>query len=156
MVSLSGMLLLLLVGLLLIASFWDIRYRRLPNWLAGATLLLGLAHLFAMTASLGEAGSGLLHAGAALIVGMLLFRAALVGGGDAKFYAAVAAGVPIADGLRLLVYVSVSGLIAVVLWFVIRRILGKATSSKSDGDFAKFPLGVAITLGSLVYYGLSI
>ncbi|MGV3512824.1 MAG: prepilin peptidase [Novosphingobium sp.] len=156
MASLSGMLLLLLVGLLLIAGFWDIRYRRLPNWLAGATLVLGSAHLFASTGSLGEAGFGLLHAGAALIVGMVLFRAALVGGGDAKFYAAVAAGVPIADGLRLLVYIAVSGLLAVLLWFVIRRGLGKAVSAKSDGDFAKFPLGVAISLGSLVYYGLQI
>lgn len=156
MASLSVILLLLLAGLLLTAGFWDIRYRRLPNWLAGATLVLGSAHLFAMTGSLGEAGFGILHAVAALIVGMLLFRAALVGGGDAKFYAGVAAGVPLADGLRLLVYVAISGLIAVVLWFVVRRSLGKAVSSKSDGDFAKFPLGVAISLGGLVYYGLLI
>lgn len=152
MPSMAGILLVLLACALLLAGYMDIRYRRLPNWLAAVTLVIGVLHLFAVSESLAPVGSGLLHAVIALVVGMVFYRAALFGGGDAKYYAAVAAGVPLAGALKFLLAVAVAGLVAVILWFIVRRSLRKEVSRKAQSDFAKFPLGVAISLGGLAYF----
>lgn len=152
MLTPTSVLLGLLIGILLLAAYFDVRFRRLPNWLTLVTMLIGLGHLYAFSGSFEQVGSGLLHAVIALVVGMLLFRAAMVGGGDAKYYAAVAAGIPLTGGVKLLVLTAVSGLFAVVLWFIVRRSLGKTVTAGDKNDFAKFPLGVAISLGSLAYW----
>lgn len=130
----------------------DIYSRKLPNVLCLATFLVGL--VYAWLAS-GWAGVGWhsAHAAAALLIGMALFAAGLIGGGDAKFYAAVAAWFPFADGLRLLMAVSVAGLVAVLAWIAIRRILRRPWRRQSTSNpFAQFPYGVAIGIGAITAF----
>lgn len=137
---------LLLSGL--IASFTDVTRRRIPNWLSLLTLLGGLAFAW-WDGGLVTAGNHALHMGIALVVGMGLFAVRAIGGGDAKFYAAVAAWFALNQGLRLFVYVSFSGLLLLVIWFSVRRIQGKPIRRKGGG-VEGLPYGVAIAVGALL------
>lgn len=133
--------------LLLLGAASDIRDRRLPNWLSLALLLLGLAHGFSQDgfSALGWHGA---HAAIALAVGMALFAGGIIGGGDAKFYAGLAAFFPLDEGLDLLLRVSLAALAAIVIWFGSRRLLSSGQVDK-DSLQAKFPYGVAIAGGGL-------
>ncbi len=131
--------------LVLVGAWLDTSYRRLPNWLALMLLFYGLAHCMFAGDFYGLI-SGFGHALIALIVGMVLFRFGLIGGGDAKFYAGAAAYFVLPDGLRLLLAVSLAGLALVLVWFVLRRAMGKKVS-KVDDDHSKFPYGIAIAAG---------
>lgn len=78
-----------LIGLALLASFWDLKEQRIPNWLTIPALLLALG----IRASMGwpALGSGLAAAGAALGCGIIFFAVGGLGGGDVKLLAAVGA-----------------------------------------------------------------
>lgn len=136
-----------LVLLGLTASWLDWRHRRIPNWLCGILALLGLA--FAAWFGGGDAiAKHAIHAFAALIVGMVLFRFGVFGGGDAKFYAAVAAWFPLALWAKLLIHVSLAGLGLLTVWFIARRLMGKKIRPKSPTKYDALPYGIAIALGS--------
>jgi prepilin peptidase CpaA len=130
------------------AVWSDVRSRRLPNLLCLLVGLLGLAHSL-FFGGLGMAGSGLAHGAAALVVGALLFGFGIVGGGDAKYYAASAIWYPIDQAASLLFYVSVTGLILFAAWFAMRRLRGIKILKSATSDSDKFPYGVAIAIGSL-------
>lgn len=139
-------------ALALIASWLDISARRLPNWLSLVTLLLGLS-LAAADGGLAELGSHLAHAVIALLVGMLLFRFGMVGGGDAKFYAAVASWFGLSGAVGLLLAVSISGLVIFLAWFVWRRATGKPIRAPSPDSLSdKLPYGIAIAAGAVIQY----
>lgn len=131
-----------------VGAFIDLRERRLPN---AACLILALASLTALAATEGTAqlGWGLLHALAALLGGMALFRAGMIGGGDAKFYAAAACGLPLERGLALLGWTSLAGFALLVVLTLVRRAAGKRVSEMRGYSV---PYGVAIFLG----FGLSV
>ncbi|KUO55383.1 MAG: hypothetical protein APF78_05755 [Sphingomonadales bacterium BRH_c3] len=133
--------------LLVLGPVSDIRDRRLPNWLSLALLLLGLAYGYSQGsfATLGWHGA---HAAIALVVGMALFAAGIIGGGDAKFYAGLAAYFPLGQGLTLLLWVSLTAIVAIIIWLGMRRILRSSPIDK-ESLHAKFPYGVAITGGGL-------
>ena len=143
-----------LLALCALAGAWlDIVSRRLPNWLCLATALAGL-----VAAVAGDGGDALLshglHAAIALVVGMIVFRFGLIGGGDAKFYAACAAWFPLAAGLYLLGVVSMIGLIVVVGWFGYRLVSG--ARARADGDaFAMVPYGLPIAIGAVALKALA-
>jgi len=84
----------------------------------------------------------------ALLVGMALFRFGWIGGGDAKFYAAMAAWFPLRSSLQLLLAVSLAGLAVVLLWFVYRRATHVRPGAKND-SFAMVPYGVAVAVGAI-------
>ena len=138
-----------LIVLGLMASWLDLRHRRIPNWLCGTLALAGLAF-----AGLFGGGATLLqhaiHSFAALLVGMVLFRFGVFGGGDAKFYAAVAAWFPLALGGRLALYVGLAGLGLLVVWFVSRRLMGKKLRPTNPTIYDELPYGIAIALGAFV------
>lgn len=138
----AGLSLLLIVG-----AIGDIRHRRLPNWLALALLVLGLAFGFA-SGGFAALGWHAAHAGVALLVGMALFATGVIGGGDAKVYAGAAAYFPLSAGLQMLLWVTLTGGVLVLSWLVIRRLM---SADKSDRDtiYAKFPYGVAIAVGAI-------
>lgn len=126
------------------------RQRRATGRVRGAaTAIAGLALGFA-TGGAGMLGWHAAHAAIALVAGMLLFRIGLFGGGDAKFYAAVAAWFPLAAAPRLLISVALSGLALLVVWFVYRRATGKPISRNGDNPGDKLPYGIAIAIGALV------
>src|SRR5687768_17239943 len=99
----------LLVAICATGAWLDLRYRLLPNWLCALALLAGLSATFTAEAFSGSI-SALLHSCIALSVGMVLFGARLIGGGDAKFYAALAGWFPLSSSVRLLIAVALCGL----------------------------------------------
>ena len=154
-----------LVPLLAAAAWLDLRERRIPNWLAGATALLGLT---------GVAGIGpealldhLLVALCVLGTGIVAWRCRWLGGGDVKLLAALAlwAGSPrvgdlllgtalaggiLAMGMLLTRRIAVS-LPAAALWVLVgTRLPARITASapRTEGPMS-LPYGVAIACGGL-------
>lgn len=133
-------------------AYLDIRTRRLPNWLCLIGLLAG-AGFSLIAGGWTLAVMALLHALVALLVGMGMFAMRWIGGGDAKFYAAMAAWFPLQAGLGLLVTVSLTGLLLLIAWLPYRRRLMRADGGLAkDSDFRKLPYGVAIAGGAMVFY----
>ena len=133
--------------LLLVGAIGDIRDRRLPNWLALALLLLGLPHAYYL-GGLGMTGWHFAHAFIAMVVGAGIFAAGIMGGGDAKFCAGLAAFFPLSEGLNLLLWVSIAGIISILSWMVLRRVL--PLKKPEDGSLhAKFPYGVSIAISGV-------
>ncbi|SLJ88749.1 A24 family peptidase [Novosphingobium mathurense] len=142
--------LVVLVPACFYASWSDTVQRRIPNWLCLLTAVAGLA-LAAYDAGLGGLGSHALHLAVALVVGMVLFRFGMIGGGDAKFYAGCAGWFAWSQASRLLLSVSIAGLVLFLVWFTVRRIMRKPISGRgSDDNFDKLPYGIAIAAGTLI------
>jgi prepilin peptidase CpaA len=131
----------------LLAGWFDIVQRRLPNWLCLVALLVGLGFTWAVQGG-GSVPWHLLHAGVALVVGMGLFAIRAVGGGDAKFYAGVASWFALGEGLRLLATVSLAGLVVLAGWAIQRKLSGKKVFDRQASDADKLPFGVAIAAGA--------
>lgn len=141
-----------LILLALIASWLDISARRLPNWLTLLTLAAGIA-VTIFDPGFSALGSHLAHTIIALLVGMILFRFGVIGGGDAKFYAAVASWFALSGAPGLLLAVSLSGLVIFFVWFVWRRATGKPIRAPSpDSKADKLPYGIAIAAGAVIQY----
>ena len=137
------------LGLTGACAIWsDVSRRRLPNALCLVVAVLGMAALL-YSGGLTLAGSGLLHGFIALVIGIALFGAGIVGGGDAKYYAAVAVWFPLSLATTLLLLVSAAGLILFIGWFFWRRLRGIKIQRKSANDADKFPYGVAIAIGAV-------
>ena len=143
-----------LSGVVVVAIWTDVRSRRIPNWLCGANAILGLC--YAGIASQGPdgpwhaAGMAALHVIVALVVTMGLFAVGAIGAGDAKFYASMAAWLPIQQGLGLLVSVALAGALLLLIFLAV-RLPGRARrKGGAKTDFDKLPYGVAIGLGGLV------
>jgi prepilin peptidase CpaA len=133
-----------------IASWSDIVYRRVPNWLSGITALSGLAVGFA-DGGLPALGSQALHMVIVLIAGMVLFRFGVFGGGDAKFYAAVAAWFVLPKAVLLLLAITSCGFVLLIVWFSYRRLRRLPLSRSSNGtDFDSLPYGIAIGAGAVL------
>ncbi len=142
----AGLTILLAVG-----ALSDIKDRRLPNWLSLLLLVYGLGHAFALGGLedlgwLQTMGWHFLHAMIALAVGAALFAGGIFGGGDAKFYAGLAAYFTLGQGLDLLLWVSILGFFTIIAWMIGRRLL-RGDKPKKDSLKAKFPYGVAIAAG---------
>lgn len=136
-----------LIVLGLTACWLDWRHRRIPNWLCGILALAGLV-VAAVTGGVTPLLLHAAHAFAALLVGMVLFRLGVFGGGDAKFYAAVAAWFPLALGARLAAYVGLAGLGVLIIWFISRRLTGKKIRPSNPTIHDELPYGFAITFGA--------
>lgn len=138
----------LLIGSGAFAGWSDLKFRRLPNLFCAALAALGLSMTIA-----GQGGEAFVshfaHAGIALIVGAALFAFNVIGGGDAKYYAAVAAWFPIGSSLKLLGLVSLAGLALVAVWYGYRLLGNRNSAQAAEGDFAKLPFGIAIALGAV-------
>lgn len=144
-----------LAVLLATGGVLDVFTRRLPNVLCLATAIAGVAVLL-ITSTAHGAISGLSHGLLALIVGAVLFRVGVVGGGDAKFYAALATWFPLTVAPRLLLAVSLSGLVLFFAWFVARRLAGRKVVRNASSPQDRFPYGIAIAAGGLVAWALQI
>lgn len=134
--------------LLLFGAASDIKARRLANWLSLVLFLFGLAHGFAL-GGFAEMGWHAAHGVIALLGGMALFAIGAFGGGDAKFYAGMAAYFALSQGVELLVTVALLGGLLIILWMVLRRI-PPFKREQAEGLKAKFPYGVAIAAGGIL------
>lgn len=141
----------LLAGIAGVGAWLDWHYRLLPNRLCAVALVAGL-----VVTGLGQGLAALLphlgHAVLALLVGMALFAGGVIGGGDAKFYAALAAWFPLAEGFRLLLLVALAGLVlTVALWLLVWRTAPAGRSSPAAGGQPRtVPYGVAIAAGAVM------
>jgi prepilin peptidase CpaA len=132
-----------------VASWTDVLYRRVPNWLVGLTALGGLAMGF-LDGGLAVLSSQALHMVIVLVAGMVLFRFGLFGGGDAKFYSAVAAWFVLPKAVLLLLSITSSGLVLLIAWFAYRRLRRLPIGKSSDGThFDSLPYGIAIGAGAV-------
>ena len=71
------------------AGIWDLRTRRIPNWLTGGGFLLAL--VLRTAEGFGALSEGLAGAGFGFVLGVLLFALGALGGGDGKLMAVVGA-----------------------------------------------------------------
>ncbi len=132
----------------LLASYLDVRHRRIPNWLCLVTAVSGLA--VALADAPAVAGSHALHLVIALVVGMIFFRFGMFGGGDAKFYAGMASWFPLGKAILLLLCVSLSGVVLFLVWFAARRLRGHKVRFGGKERTEALPYGVAIAAGGLI------
>lgn len=133
----------------LVAAWLDVTQRRIPNWLCAITALAGLIAAAVLAPSWWTVGSHALHMGVALLGGMALFAMGIFGGGDAKFYAAVAAWFPLGMAVLLLIDVALCGLVLLVLWFTWRRLRGLPIRKPQGTSFDGLPYGLAIGAGAV-------
>ena len=132
-----------------VAACWtDLRARRIPNALCVLTLALGIAYA-AWSGGWAEAGNHAAHAAIALVIGAGLFAMGMIGGGDAKFYAAIAAWFALHDAIWLFVLVSCSGFVLLVVWIATRMMSGRPIR-RQGGGVNGLPYGVAIAAGSAI------
>ena len=129
----------------LAGAAYDIRTRRIPNWLNAAFLVAGLVCV-TVFAGWHTALSGLGHFAGALVVAMMIYAAKLWGGGDAKFYAASAAWFPFSAAVGLFVSIATAGLIVAIVWLVAFKLSGRKIRR---GDKV-MPYGVAIAAGGII------
>jgi len=119
----------ILLLMVIVAAAYDIRYRRIPNWLTGSGVLVGLVlNAFLRTPAPGVLSfGGLLFAlkGFGLAFGVYFFLYALraMGAGDVKLMAAVGSLVGWQDWFGIfIVSAFIGGIAAVVLSLAKRRL----------------------------------
>ena len=128
------------------AGAWmDARSRTIPNLLNAGMAICGLAAVW-LTMGASSAGLAAAHMALALILGMIVYALGMWGGGDAKFYAAVAAWFELTDAFRLILAISLAGLLLVIGWFVTKRFRRSSEEIKQRGQL---PYGVAIAAGAV-------
>ena len=133
----------------LLACWFDIRERRLPNGLVLATLAAGLG-LAAWRGGAEVLPWHLAHLAAALAAGIGLYALRALGAGDAKYYAALAAWFALGDGLKLLMAVSFAGLVLALGWLAWRKFSSNPAPRKPVEDMDKVPFGVAMAAGAVL------
>ncbi len=161
-----------LAALVITAAVYDIRFRRIPNWLNLSGMILGFglnAFFFQMHGTV-TAGLGLL---CAVGIYMPLYLLRGMGAGDVKLMAALGSLVGPANWLLIFVATAlVGGAAAAVyailkgrftsvclnLWFLLREFAqfrlphrGNSELDVRSSDSLRMPHGVLIALGSLLY-----
>ena len=150
----SQMPLLGFAGLMLAAGISDIRALRIPNRISLAAVLLYPAHVLWAQTPIDWAGA-LAVASAALALGFVLFNFRIVGGGDAKLFAATAlwAGPELVIPFAFATAIA-GGVLAALLWLVhLLPLLGipaafPSTAAAAHVGKQPLPYGVAIALGA--------
>lgn len=95
--------------------------------------------------------SAALHMMIALGVRMGLFGLGMIGGGDAKFYAATAMWFGLAEAMRLLLAVSILGFVLLAIFMTFKWLMRVyKNQARAKGDFAKLPYGVAIATAAVL------
>jgi prepilin peptidase CpaA len=136
-----------LAALGLAACWYDIKERRLPNWLVLATLAAGLG-LATWHGGIAVLPWHLAHFAIALGLGAGLYALHALGAGDAKYYASLAGWFTLGNGLKLLMAVSFAGLVLALGWLAWRKFSGNPAPRKPLDDTDKVPFGVAMAAGA--------
>ncbi|HEV2707919.1 MAG TPA: A24 family peptidase [Pyrinomonadaceae bacterium] len=157
----------LLIPLAVIITYYDVRYRRIPNAFVLATLVSGL---FINSVAGGLSGLGASLAGCALAFGLMLVLHVFgaMGAGDVKLFAAVGSVVGLPLVLPTFLVVLITGGALAVLTILragtvittMHRVLQIFVGLLPGWQMPRFgvpadrrqtiPYGVAITLGSII------
>jgi prepilin peptidase CpaA len=168
---------LLLTTLVIAAAAFDLRTRRIPNWLCATGLLCGFACQIVLFKWTG-AREAALGAGLALLIYIPLFALRAVGGGDVKLMAAVGSLAGPKSWIAIfLITAIVGGAIALVMIAVRGRFartlrnMGTLLTELahlrapyrvepeldvSSGQGLRLPHGCAIAAGTLLYLAYSV
>ncbi len=155
MISVLVLLLLVIAGV-----YFDLKERRIPNWITMPGLAAGLL----LQGFNGGAG-GLLTAlvgsaaGAALLA--IPFALGWLGGGDLKLLAAIGALMGINFTLTTLLFSLAAGCIIAIAWLTVKRSLASSLrymflvwlpmpSAKPEALMAPIPFGPAVGLGVFI------
>jgi len=111
-------------ALVCVAALFDLKYRRIPNWLNGAGLITGFAlqTMLRGWAGLRDAAAG---AAFAFLVYLALFALRAMGGGDVKLMTALGAILGPYDWFWVLLYASITGGVIAVILLLLRGTLLK-------------------------------
>ena len=158
-----------LVALLVLACWFDVRERRIPNALTFAGLVVAL--LVRLALGWAPALEGAAGAGLAVLLAIVPFALGFLGGGDVKLLGAVGAFMGTDRLLGALLLVAVVGGILALLEAVRRRALRHAlvntygfakhwvlfgrtgvTATLESPETMSVPYGVAIAVGSLLWW----
>lgn len=133
----------LLSVLLVIAMVTDWRARDIPNWLTAAVAVLAPAWWWASGYTLWPGvGMQIIFCAVVFAIGLGLFAANAMGGGDVKLLAALALWLPGFELLRMIVIMSLIGgalTVAMLVWHRAR---------KREGN-PEIPYGLAISAAAL-------
>jgi len=136
---------------LAVATFTDLRNRRIPNWLVVPFLVVGLV---ASTWLHGWHGLG--HSLAGLGLGLLiygfLFWMGGMGAGDVKLAAAIGAWIGPNQLFIALVVTAMAGGIMVLLWALFGGFLKDMFKGAGDRLKRKMPYAPAIAIGTLISF----
>jgi prepilin peptidase CpaA len=121
------------IGLILAASLHDIVARTIPNGLALALAVTGVA-----TATLGGYLIGsLLAAGIVFALTAVCWHRGWMGGGDVKLLGAAALGMPPGSILAFVAAVSIAGGLLALLYLIARQFVSAPAVPRPDGLFAR-------------------
>jgi prepilin peptidase CpaA len=159
----------LLMAVVLGAAVYDVRYRRIPNWLSLTGVLAGLA----MNTFLYQGWPGLSHSLKGLALGFgvyfLLYMLRAMGAGDVKLMAAVGAIVGAQDwfgtflitamlgGVMALILVASRGRVKKTLWnvsFIISELKsGRPAYMKKEELDVRSPKALGLPHGAVIAVG---
>ena len=168
---------ILLLALVLGAALYDVRYRRIPNWLCLAGAILGVS----LHSYFGEPEFGFWFSFKGLALGFgvyfVFYALRAMGAGDVKLMAAVGSIVGWRDWIGIFVFTAIIGGIAAVVVAVARKRLGEtlwnvtfilselkrgrpAYLGKEELDVKNpksvgLPHGAIIAVASILFLGLS-
>jgi prepilin peptidase CpaA len=166
-----------LLAVVLGAAVYDVRYRRIPNWLSVAGVLIGLA----LNTFLYQGWPGLRFALTGMAAGFgayfVLYALRAMGAGDVKLMAAVGALVgwkdwfgifvitAIIGGVMALILVAMRGRVKKTLWnvgFILNEMksgrpayVGKEELDVRNPKALGLPHGAVIAVGTIFYLALS-
>lgn len=172
MAPLSPLLQIFLVALVLVAAGYDIRFRRIPNWLVLIGLIGGMVLNFALFQldGLKAAGKGM---GLALLIYFPFFALRAMGAGDVKLMAAVGAVVGPSNWFLIFICTGIlGGVVAIILllskgrvrktfWnlgFIVHELIhfrppyaGREELDVANPKAVSLPHGSTIALGSIAF-----
>jgi len=155
------LLLCILPALVITAGVSDLTTMKIPNWISGALILAFFPTALAVGLPLDRLA---LHLGVglvALLIGMSLFAARIVGGGDAKLIAASAIWMGATGAPTFVVWTALAGGAFTLILLMMRSRMGVLATMgpnwfhrlmQPKGDI---PYGIAIAFGALMAFPMT-
>lgn len=139
---------ILLIALLAVAVYFDVRIRRIPNLLTLGGVFLGLISngLTGGWKGIEQSGWGLL---VVAVIGFCFWSAHLIGGGDHKLLMAVGAFVGYPQIMTSMAAVALVGGLQALLWAAFAKARVPDRSMRELLRTTHLPYSVAIAIGSV-------
>jgi prepilin peptidase CpaA len=139
------------VIVLAVATFTDLRNRRIPNWLVLPFLVLGIAASGWLQGwhGIGQSFAGL---GLGLLIYGFLFWMGGMGAGDVKLCAAIGAWIGPNQLFIALVVTAMAGGIMVLCWALVGGFFKDLFTGKGNHLKRKMPYAPAIAVGTLISF----
>lgn len=158
MLAISFTLLAVLPALAVVAALHDLTTMKIPNWISGLLIVGFFPAALALGLPWATVGVSAALAAVALIVGMGMFAANWIGGGDAKLLAAAMLWMGASGALPFILFTALAGGGFCLLLLTARSHLpffaqtGPGWVMRLMQPKGDIPYGVAIAIGALLAY----